>query len=70
MTADSYSCKLGRHCEGWGRIQVHVVRSDVLCCIRCVAGEEGLTQRRVREDLREGRSRDLMHRARSINHKC
>ena len=70
MTVDSYRCQLGIHCEGRGRIQVHIVQSDKLVCIKCVAGEERLTQQAVMKDLREGRDPNLIHRARSTNHKC
>ena len=61
-------CQFATHCNGEGRIQLHVVAHDVLCCVKCAAGEEGLTQKEVRTHLAEGRLG--IHRARSTGHKC
>ena len=63
-------CKLGIHCKGTGRIQVHVVQPDVLICIKCAAGEEGQTQKKTKEDLQSGQYGNLIHRARSTGHRC
>ena len=63
-------CELGVHCNGQGKIQLHVVSFNVLVCIKCAAGEEGITQKEVREHLRSGEYYHRVHRARSATHQC
>ena len=62
--AEPSLCELGIHCDGKGKIQMHVVNFGILVCIKCAAGEEGLTQKKVREDLREPMWKGI-HRARA-----
>lgn len=64
-----YQCQLGVHCRGAGRIQVHVVEFNTLVCVKCAAGEEGISQARVREAARDPEI-SVIHYARSINHEC
>lgn len=66
---NNQQCQLGIHCDGLGKIQAHVVNAKKLMCIKCVAGEEGFTQKRVREDIRSDAVTGI-HRARSTGHRC
>ena len=64
------NCQLGIHCNGEGKIQVHIIEADVLICIKCAAGEENQTLKKTREDIRSGEHRRYIHRARSTGHRC
>ena len=63
-------CQLGIHCNGEGKIQVHVIQPNILICIKCAAGEENQTQKKTREDLRSGQYSQHIHPARNTGHRC
>lgn len=71
MMLGTARCRLGIYCGGEGKVQVHVVHFNAFVCIKCVAGEESITQKQVREHLSSGVYSNLIHRARAFEtHVC
>lgn len=69
VTADK-TCELGTHCQGKGKIDLHVIRYDILVCAKCAAGEESLTVWEIRNQLENREYRDSIHQAKSSGHRC
>ena len=61
MNNQDNQCALGIHCHGEGKIQAHAVE--------CVAREEKLTMKQIREDI-QNHAVDRIHAARTAAHIC
>ena len=64
------TCELRIHCQGKGKIELHVIQHNVLVCAQCAAGEEGLSLWEVRHHLENREYRDSIHQAKSTGHRC
>jgi hypothetical protein len=64
------ACQLKIYCNGTGTIEFHAVNSDLLLCVTCMARRLETTQKVLRENVRTGEYAQLVHRARSTDHRC
>ena len=69
MNNQDKQCALGIHCHGEGKLQAHAVELNILVCVKCVAREEKLTMKQIREDIRN-HAVDRIHAARTAAHIC